>query len=474
MKKEHRFYVGGEWRTSREKLSIAFPYTGKEFAYAYLASRNDVEDAIRAAQCSFLQTRELPSHARAAVCKHVAHRIQEKREELAKIITLETGKALVHSFSEVDRAASTFTLAAEEASRVGGEVLPLDISKVAEKKIGITKRFPVGPISAITPFNFPLNLVAHKLAPAIASGNPIVLKPASKTPLSALKLAGFIAETEWPKGALSVLPCTPHVAKPLVEDERFKLVTFTGSASVGWDIKNRAGKKKVVLELGGNAAVIVAEDADVDLAAKKCRIGAFYYCGQSCIAVQRMYAQEKVFSLFVKKYISEVRTLKVGNPLHPKTELGVIVDEENKRRVKEWLQEALFAGAKILCGGKEVNGQLQPTLLTNVPTRCFVACREMFGPVKIIEKYKTFDDALRMVNDSVYGLQAGVFTNRMDYILKAFKELEVGGVMVNEVPTFRVDHMPYGGVKDSGFGREGLRYSIRDMTEEKLLVLNLP
>ena len=339
--------------------------------------------------------------------------------------------------------------------------------------MGIAKRFPIGVVAGITPFNFPLNLVAHKVAPVLASGNTLVLKPASKTPLSALKLAEVVEAAGVPTGAFNVVPCSSKLAGPLVEDPRVKMVSFTGSDVVGWEIKQRAGKKKVALELGGDAAVIVEPDADLEAAVKKCVTGAFYYSGQSCVSIQRLFVHERVWDAFMKPFVKQAREWKVGEPLKPDTQLGCMIDEENAKRVQEWVEEARVGGAKVLCGGKRRESFFEATVLTGVPKKCRLGCMEAFGPLVICIPYKDFDWALKEVNRSRFGLQAGLFSNDLKKIWRAFEELEVGGLIVNEVSSFRVDNMPYGGVKDSGFGREGVKYAMEEMTELKLLGLNL-
>jgi glyceraldehyde-3-phosphate dehydrogenase (NADP+) len=472
MKKEYGIFIDGAWRKTGQSADVVYPFTGKPVAKVSLASPKDVEEATKAAVRAFEETRRLPSHKRSAVCHSVSHQISERRAELAKTMVLETGKPLKQCLAEVDRASSTFAIAAEEANRVGGEYMPLDVTAAAEGHVGIWKRVPVGPVAGITPFNFPLNLVAHKVAPAIASGCTIVLKPASKTPISALLLAEMCHKAGALPGQVNVLPMPPQAAKPLVEDERFKLVTFTGSASVGWDIKNRAGKKRVVLELGGNAGTIVHSDADLDLAVKKIVGAAFYYSGQNCIRVQRVYVQKEAYNAFREKFLAAVKALKFGDPMRSDTDIGTMVDEENANRINEWVAEAAGMGASILLGGKRKGAAYPPTVLENVSKKSRAHKEESFGPVVNLYKYEKFEDAVREVNDTRYGLQAGVFTRDIRNALLAFKELQVGGVEINETSTFRVDNMPYGGVKDSGFGREGVRFGVMDMTEIRLLVIN--
>ncbi|MFW5721024.1 MAG: aldehyde dehydrogenase family protein, partial [Bacteroidota bacterium] len=341
-----------------------------------------------------------------------------------------------------------------------------------EKKEGLVKYFPVGLIAGIAPFNFPLNLAAHKIAPAIASGNTIIIKPARSTPLSVLELAKIIDQTELPKGAFSVLPMDREAGNQLVTDERFNMLSFTGSPNVGWKMKANAGKKKIALELGGNAGVIVSEQADVDLAVKKCLAGGFAYSGQVCIHVQRIVVHEKVFNKFVNKFISETKNLTFGAPDNESTDISVMIDEENAKRVEEWVNEAVNNGAKILYGGKRKGSFYQPTILTNTKREMKVCALEIFGPVVTVEKFSDFSKAVEMINDSEFGLQAGVFTDSISEMNQSFNEIEAGGIIINDVPTFRVDHMPYGGIKNSGFGREGIKYAISEMMEPRLLVKN--
>lgn len=466
-------YLAGEWVGSVNSIEVRSPYDGKLVGRAAAATKADYTKAITAAQKAFAHTRKLHSYQREAILHQIANEIEKNTERLARSISLEMGKVIRDARGEVARAVSTFRVAAEEAKRLPGEILDLDWLPGHEERTGLVRRFPIGVIAGISPFNFPLNLVAHKVASAIASGNTIVLKPASKTPLVALMLAEIVDKTDLPKGAFSVLPGSAQEASALLEDERVKLITFTGSSAVGWHIKQNCGKKKVVLELGGNAGVIVADDADLDLAVQRLIYGGFSVNGQSCISVQRIFVHEKVYSRFLRKFATLVRGLKVGSPLNDKTDVSAMVDKESTQQVKSWIAEAVAGGAKILVGGTVRRGVLLPTVLTNVKPRMNVCLKEVFAPLVDIFKYRDFKKAVREVNNSTYGLQAGVFTNRLDDVMYAFREIEVGGVVINDVPTYRADHMPYGGVKDSGMQREGIRYAIEDMTEVKILVLNL-
>jgi glyceraldehyde-3-phosphate dehydrogenase (NADP+) len=388
-------------------------------------------------------------------------------------MTAESGKPITDAKREVSRAIQTFTVAAEEAKRIPGEVLPLDWTPGTDSHLGILRRFPIGPVLGITPFNFPLNLVAHKVAPALAAGNSILIKPAPQTPLTALLLGEVVAEAGSPAGALNVVPCDNVVAEQLVIDPRFRLLSFTGSAAVGWMLKAKCGKKKVVLELGGNAAVIVEPDADLDVAAQRCAVGAFGYAGQTCISVQRILVHHSVADLFSTKLLLQVARLKAGDPSDESTVVGPLINQSAATRVESWIEEAVAQGARVLLGGKRMGGIVEATVLSNVTPAMKVSCEEIFGPVVTITPYRQLDEAIAAVNQSAYGLQAGVFTQDVNKVFHAFRHLEVGAVLANEIPTFRADHMPYGGVKDSGIGREGVRTAIEDMTEPRLLVLNL-
>ena len=465
------FILAGKRLPGDGRKDVIRPADGSTYASVFTAGSDQVEDAVVCACKAFDATRKLPSYVRAAACRRVASRIEEDSERLAVDLANEAGKPIQLARGEVGRAVLTFRAAAEEASRVGGEVLTLDAAPDAEGIVGITRRFPIGPAAAITPFNFPLNLVAHKLAPAVASGCPIVLKPASATPLSALNLGELLLETEWPTEALSILPCSAAIAAPLVEDERFKLIIFTGSAEVGWRIKVRAGKKRVALELGGNAAAVVDESGDIEFAAARCAVGGFAYAGQSCISVQRIFLHKRVEEAFTEQFLGHVKSLKMGDPMDPQVIVGPLITRGDAERIEKWVAEAVDSGARLLTGGKRDGSFYSPTVLDNVDPALPVSCQEVFGPVVVVDTFETWDEALAKVNDSAFGLQAGVFTQNIDYALAAFGELEVGGVMVNDMPTYRVDPMPYGGVKDSGMGREGPRYAIEEMTEPRLMLI---
>jgi acyl-CoA reductase-like NAD-dependent aldehyde dehydrogenase len=467
------FLVDGRWLEEGEPWPVIAPHDGSVIATTFRATPAHLEAAIAAAVRAFEVTRRMPAHERQRILREIAEGIAARREEFARTLALEAAKPIQSARLEVDRAIFTFQVAAEECTRIGGEWLPLDWQAAAAGRWGIVRRFPVGPIAAITPFNFPLNLVAHKWAPAIAAGCTVVHKPGPQTPLSALLLAEVVAAAGWPAGALNVLPLSNEDAGALVADDRLKLLSFTGSAAVGWELKRHAGKKRVVLELGGNAGCIIHADAELGYAAERCVFGGYSYAGQSCISVQRIFAERSVYETFLEELVPRVEKLKLGEPLDEAAEVGPLISEEAARRAEEWIAEAVAAGARLLCGGKR-NGQfLAPAVLTGTRPEQRVNCQEIFAPVVTVEPYDDFGAALRQVNATNFGLQAGVFTRDARLIFRAYEELEVGGVIIGDVPTFRIDHMPYGGIKDSGLGREGLRYAIEEMTERKLLVMNL-
>ena len=470
----HPILVAGRWVESPDVLEIADPAHAGLAGATYHATPEQFEEAVTAAERAFAATRKLPAYERGAILRGISTGIRERREELARTISLEAGKPIRDSLVEADRASLTFRLAAEEAERIGGELMPLDLMASSRGRTAITRRFPLGPVAGISPFNFPLNLAAHKVAPAIAAGDPIVLKPPSKDPLVMLAVGELIAESGLPEGAVSILPMTRELGDRLVEDERFKLLTFTGSPSVGWRMKARAGKKRVVLELGGNAGVIVDESADLDWAVKRILVGAFSYAGQVCISVQRMFVHEAVWDAFMDRFIAGAAALKVGDPLDPETDLGPMVDGAAAGRTQRWVDEAVALGGRLLLGGTADGTYFPPTILVDTPFTAQVCSNEAFAPLVVAFPFRDFGEAVRAVNDSMFGLQTGVFTNDLRNAWAAFDDLDVGGVIVNDIPTYRIDHMPYGGIKDSGLGREGLRYAIEDMTELKLLALAWP
>jgi acyl-CoA reductase-like NAD-dependent aldehyde dehydrogenase len=469
----HGFLLDGKWIEEGDPIEIRAPYDGSVVGRVFQGRREHAEAAIAAAVKAFGTTRRLPAFERQRVLRRVAESIAQRKDEFAHTLALEAGKPIKAARSEVERSIFTFTVAAEESTRIYGEYLPLDWQEFTAGRWGVVRRFPLGPIAGITPFNFPLNLVAHKVAPAIASGCTMVLKPAPQTPLTALLMAEAVQQAGWPDGALNVLPLSNEDAGLLVTDERLKLISFTGSAAVGWDIKRRAGKKKVALELGGNAGVIVHSDADLTYAAERCVTGSFAYAGQSCISVQRILVERSVLEKFTDLFVAGVRKLRTGDPLEESTDVGPLIRESDAIRASDWVQEAVRGGARLLCGGQRKGPILEPTVLTRTRPDMKVNCQEIFGPVVTIESYDDFSDALKQINNSPYGLQAGIFTRDAKLMFSAYEELEVGAVMAGDVPTFRIDHMPYGGIKDSGLGREGLRYAIEEMTEPKLLVMNL-
>jgi acyl-CoA reductase-like NAD-dependent aldehyde dehydrogenase len=467
------FLVDGKWLESGDVVEVHSPYDGSVVGTVFQGRREHADAAIAAAVKAFATTRRLPAFERQRVLKRVAQGIGERKEEFARTVAQEAGKPIKAARTEVERAIFTFTVAAEESTRGYGEYLPLDWQEFTAGRWGIVRRFPLGPIAGITPFNFPVNLVAHKVAPAIASGCPMVLKPAPQTPLSALLLAQTVQQAGWPDGALNVLPLSNEDAGALVSDDRLKLISFTGSATVGWDIKRRAGKKKVILELGGNAGVIVHSDADLNYAAERCVAGGFAYAGQTCISVQRILVERTVFGKFTELLLAAVKRLKAGDPLDESTDLGPLIRESDAVRTVDWVQEAVRGGARLLAGGQRKGSVVEPTVLTNTRAEMKVNSQEIFGPVVSVEAYEDFGEALKQINNSPYGLQAGLFTRDVKLLFNAYEELEVGALIAGDVPTFRIDHMPYGGIKDSGLGREGLRYAIEEMTEPKLLVMNL-
>lgn len=472
--KDFPLWLAGEPQTPNHDLEVFDKYGG-ELAYRVpLASPEHIDRAIAAAVDSQAELREMRPYERQAVLNHCVRRFGERADELAEALCIEAGKPIKDSRGEVSRLIDTFRIAAEESVRIGGEVMNLEISARARGYSGMWKRVPIGPCSFISPFNFPLNLAAHKVAPAIAAGCPFVLKPASLTPIGALIIAEVLAETELPKGSFSVLPCRRDGADLFTTDERFKLLSFTGSPEVGWDLKARAGKKKVILELGGNAACILDEDVDLGDAIPRLLVGAYYQSGQSCIGVQRILVHTSRYAELRDAFVAETEKLVHGDPKRDDTFIGPMISEKEATRLHEWIRSAVDAGGRLLCGGNREGAMLDATVLENVPRAQEVVCKEAFGPVAVLSAFDDFDAALADVNDSEFGLQAGVFTRDVYKVQKAWDTLDVGGVIIGDVPSWRVDNMPYGGVKDSGLGREGLRWAIEDMTEERLLVIRNP
>jgi len=470
--KEYPFYLANEPLSSNNRMTVLDKYSGKEISQVSLADRDTLLKAIDYADKAVKPMRELAAYERQDILLHCVKRLKERELELIDLLCMEAGKPLKDAKSEIERLYSTFQVAAEEATRIYGEVLPLDIGKKGAGYVGQWKRVPIGPCLFITPFNFPLNLPAHKIAPAIAVGCPFILKPAPQTPISALIIGEILAETHLPKGAFSILPCELKDAEVLVKDPRLKLLSFTGSAKAGWELKANAGKKQVVLELGGNAACIVDQNVDLDHVTDRLTFGSFYYSGQSCISVQRIYIHDSIYNVLREKLVSKAKALKYGNPKDENT-LGPVIDEAAAKRIESWIQEAVKAGAKILCGGTRKGALFEPTLLENVPVDQKAYSEEIFGPVALLEPFHNFEDVLAKVNDSRYGLQAGVFTRDLYKAHQAWDTLEVGGVIINDVPSWRSDNMPYGGTKDSGIGREGVRFAMEHMSEIRLMVMNL-
>ena len=468
------FLIGTEWRESSVRQPVINPYTGNPIAEVCQAQASDLETAINLSVSAFRPFAELPAHARSRALSQIAQQLITRELEFAKIMSLESGKPITDARREVQRAIQTFTVASEEAKRLPGDTIPMDISPGMEHHMGVLRRVPIGPVLGITPFNFPLNLVAHKVAPCLAVGNPFLLKPAPQTPLTALLLGEIISDLGLPPGTFSVVPCDNTLAESMVRDPRIQALSFTGSAAVGWSLKDKAGKKRVALELGGNAAVIVEPDANLQLAAQRCATGGLSYSGQTCISVQRVYIHTDLYDQFVGLLLDHVRSLPSGDPLNESTVVGPLINQQAAVRVETWIQEAIAQGAECLFGGTRKEAIVEPTVLANVQPTMKVTCEEVFGPVITVSRYKDFEEALHWVNDSPYGLQAGVFTQNVNRIFQAYHELEVGAVLANEIPTWRADHMPYGGVKDSGLGREGVQYAMQELTEPKLLVLHLP
>jgi acyl-CoA reductase-like NAD-dependent aldehyde dehydrogenase len=466
------FFVNGEWRTGEGVLEVKSPYDESVVAEIGVPTEADVEEAIATAASTFQESRRLSVAARSTALDHISRRLAETADETAELIAREGGKPLKWARVEAARAVSTFRWASEVLRHGDDELMRLDTEAAFGSRIGLLRRFPFGPVLGITPFNFPVNLVAHKVAPALAVGAPIVVKPASYTPLGALRLAELFDETDLPTGMYQVLPVRASVADQMARDERFRKISFTGSADIGWYLKSLDPKKRVTLELGGNAGVIVHSDADLDLAAARIAFGGYYQAGQSCISVQRVLVQSEVYEDFAARLVKEVENLKTGDPLDPTVDVGPVISKGDVERIDAWVKEAVSQGADILTGGKAEAPFYHPTLLAEVEPEMKVCREEIFGPVVTISPYQTFDEAIAVVNDSRFGLQAGVFTSDLNRAFQAHRDIEVGGVIVNDVSAFRADQMPYGGSKDSGFGREGLRFAMEEMTEPRIMVLS--
>ncbi|MCI0711611.1 MAG: aldehyde dehydrogenase family protein [Chloroflexi bacterium] len=468
-----KFLVGGEWRTSDEILAVMFPYDGSQAGAVYMATEQDLDDATAAALRGFEITRKLPAYKRTEILMNLHRLMQERFDDLVNTMIMEGGKNYKTAVSETTRALQTILVSAEEARRIEGEVLSIDWTPAGEGRQGFVKRVPIGVVLGITPFNYPINLACHKLGPAIAVGNSIIIKPPEQTPLSSILLAELILEAGYPPEALSVVPCYGPRAERMVLDPRIAMLSFTGSAAVGWMLKGKAGRKKVALELGGNAGAIVHNDADLDNAVSRISVGGFANAGQNCISVQRVLIHHDVYEEFVDSLIPAVEALKVGDPRDKDTDVGPLISMRDAERAESWVNEALDQGATMLIGGERNGTLMPPVVLSQIHPDMKVACQEIFAPVLTVMPYQDWDEAVATINDSDYGLQAGVFTNDIKRIMDAWDRIEVGGLQVNDVSTFRVDHMPYGGVKGSGFGREGVKYTIEEMTEPRLMVLNL-
>ena len=472
MKSDYPCYLAGKPVWSDKHIQVINKFNGETVAKVAYGDTTMIDQAIMAAQSAFSVTRKMPAYTRQAILNSIAEQIDKRKEEFAEVLAIEVGKPLKDGRGEITRATETFRIAAEESTRLYGEVIPLDISARSAGYEAISKRFPVGPCAFITPFNFPVNLAAHKIAPAIACGCPFILKPASATPITSIMLGEILAQTELPPASFSIIPCSGAQAELMVIDERIKHLSFTGSAEVGWRLKAIAGKKSVTLELGGNAACIVDRDADLEYAAERIVMGAYYQSGQSCISVQRILAQADIYEKLKSLLIKKIGALKMGDPLKEDTFLGPLISEADAIRVENWVKEAADQGARVLIGGGRIGSCVEATLIENISRDMKVSCDEVFGPVATLQSFNDFAGACEIANDSRYGLQAGVFTRDLNHAFYAYDILETGGVVINDVPSFRVDSMPYGGVKDSGIGREGVRYAIEEMTELKTMVLN--
>lgn len=468
---ECKIFLAGNFITTDKKLDVTNKYTGKLFTQTFLADKKVLEKAIIAAEKAKQACKELSSHEKFTALKYISEQLEKKKNHLSKVLSIESGKPIIYAISEIERAAQTFLIAAEECKRLPKEYMSLDWTANGKSKEGIVNYFPVGIVAGIAPFNFPMNLAVHKLAPAIAAGCPIILKPASATPLSTLELAHIINETNLPKGMISILPMDRATGNLLVTDDRINLLSFTGSPAIGWELKKQSGKKKVVLELGGNAGVIISKDIDLKKIIVKCLSGAFAYSGQICIHAQRFIVHPHLFEEFLDIMKKETEKLLSGDPIKKETQISVMIDEDNAKRIANWVTEAVAEGAKLICGGKRKKTFYEPTILTNTTSKMKVNAEEVFGPVICIEKYNgKIEDAVKKINDSKFGLQCGVFTDSVSELDFCFKNIEAGGIIHNDVPTLRFDQMPYGGIKESGLGREGVKYAIMDMLEAKILV----
>jgi len=468
----YKIYAGGEFLKAEKILKVTNPFNKELVGETYLCGEKEYEFAVEKALNVQQELRELPSYRKYDILMFISNELIKNKDHFTEILCKESAKPWKYAFGEIGRAIQTFRIAAEESKRLPKEYISIDWTEAGAGKEGLVKYFPVGPVAGISPFNFPMNLAVHKIAPAIAAGCPIILKPSTSTPLSTLELAKIIHQTDLPPGAVSILPMDRNFGNKLVTDERFKLLTFTGSPEVGWKMKQDAGRKKVVLELGGNAGVMVSKSCDIDFAVKRCVMGGFAYSGQVCIHTQRIYVEHSVFDEFSNAFVGEVTKLKLGDPLDPQTDISSMIDEENAIRVEEWINEAVNSGARVLIGANRKGAFVEPTVLTGTSEEMKVCSMEVFGPVVTLEPYHESKSVVGKINMGRYGLQAGIFTNNIDEMNMAYNQLEVGGVIINDVPTFRVDHMPYGGIKNSGLGREGVKYAIHEMMEPKILIKN--
>ena len=464
--------VAGEWRGSGDIMEVRFPYDDSLVDSVSMASDADMHDAMAAAHAAFPITRAMPSHKRSAILENMVKLLRGRFDEVVEAMILEGGKNRKTAIGETARAMETLKISGEEARRIGGEVFSLDWTAAGENRQAFTRRLPIGTVLGITPFNYPVNLACHKIGPAIAAGNPIIIKPAEKTPLSSLILAEIALEAGYPPEAFSVLNAWGPDCETMVTDPRVAMLSFTGSGAVGWMLKSKAGQKKVMLELGGNAGVIVHDDADLDLAAAQAAAGGFANAGQNCISVQRLLIQRDVFEDFTDRFIGQVKAQKVGDPRDPEVDIGPMITLRDAERAESWVNDAQKAGASLLYGGERDGCLFQPTALADTTPGMKVNCEEVFAPVVTLRAYDRFEDAIATVNDSPYGLQAGVFTRDITRVMAAWDSIDVGGLHINSASTFRVDHMPYGGIKASGYGREGIKYAIDEMTELRLLTLN--
>jgi acyl-CoA reductase-like NAD-dependent aldehyde dehydrogenase len=467
-------FINGHWVDTSQKLTVTSPWSGEVVGEVSLAGPEEWEAAIIAAQAAAATLKKMSSLERRRMLETLMAGVKERQTELANTIVAEGGKPITYARAEISRGIMTLALAAGEAERLGGEVLPLDLTRSSAGRWGITRRFPIGPVLGITPFNFPLNLVLHKVAPALAAGNPIIIKPPSACPLTALKLAEIYQQADLPPGGLQVLPSQSAVAEVAVADERLRALSFTGSAAVGWALKSKAGKKRVILELGGNAACIVDESADLKWAARRAAIGSYAHAGQVCIAVQRLLVHREVYEPFKQVFLQTIEEeIQAGDPAREDTVIGPMIEAAAAARVREWVHEARDGGARLVAGEPGTGNLIPALVLTGVSREMKVWNQEVFGPVTVLTRFDDFSQALEMANDSEYGLQAGVFTGNLAHAWQAFETLEVGGVIINDAPVFRVDHMPYGGAKASGLGREGVRYAMEEITEMRLMALKV-